>query len=190
MNRGLPIGNLSSQVFANFYMNGFDHFIKHDLGIRYYGRYVDDFILVHEDKDVLKSLIPRIKTTLQDTLQLSLHPKKIYLQHYSKGVQFLGAVIKPQRIYIAKRTQGNFYNAIQKQNTLVKEQKPDREQQAAFLSSMNAYLGHMKHYKTHTLRKRLLFKNLSGWWWNRVYLSGGIVKFVLKESPSTLKPWC
>jgi RNA-directed DNA polymerase len=178
---GLPIGNLTSQVFANFYMNRFDHFIKHDCGIRYYGRYVDDFILVHQDNDYLKSLIPIIKAKLQDLLQLTLHPKKIYLQHYSKGVQFLGAVIKPHRIYIANRTQGNFYDAIEKQNRLVKDCKPDKEQQAAFLSSMNSYLGIMRHYKTHKLRKRLLFKNLSAWWWNRVYLSGGIAKFVLKE---------
>ena len=111
-NTGLPIGNLTSQVFANFYMNPFDHFIKSDLGIRYYGRYVDDFILVHRDKAYLKSLIPLIRHWLQDQLQLSLHPRKIYLQHYSKGVQFLGAVIKPNRIYIAKRTSGNFYDAI------------------------------------------------------------------------------
>lgn len=184
---GLPIGNLTSQVFANFYMNRFDHFIKHDLGIRYYGRYVDDFILVHRDKDYLNSLIPLIKTTLHDRLKLTLHPDKIYLQHYSKGVQFLGAIIKPQRIYIANRTKGNFYTAIEKQNALVKDRKPGKEQQAAFLSTMNSYLGIMKHYKTHKLRKRMLFKNLSGWWWNRVYLSGGIARFVLKEKPAKLK---
>jgi|TARA_B110000211_G_scaffold218248_1_gene262850 hypothetical protein len=105
-------------------MNPFDHFIKSDLGIRYYGRYVDDFILVHRDKAYLKSLIPLIRHWLQDQLQLSLHPRKIYLQHYSKGVQFLGAVIKPNRIYIAKRNSGNFYDAIVKQNALVKERKP------------------------------------------------------------------
>jgi len=142
---------------------------------------------VHQDKEVLKSLIPVIKARLQEHLQLTLHPRKIYLQHYSKGVQFLGAIIKPNRIYIAKRTQGNFYDAIQKQNTLVKGYKPSKEQQAAFLSSMNSYLGILKHYKTHKLRKRLLFKNLSGWWWNRVYLSGGIAKFVLKEKTIKLK---
>jgi RNA-directed DNA polymerase len=178
---GLPIGNLSSQVFANFVMNGFDHFIKHDLKIRYYGRYVDDFILVHQDKDVLKSLIPVIKARLLEHLQLRLHPNKIYLQHYSKGVQFLGAVIKPHRIYIAKRTQGNFYDAIKKQNAQVLVQKPNKQQQAAFLSSMNAYLGILKHYKTHKLRKKLLFKNLASRWWNYAYLSGGIAKFVLKQ---------
>ncbi len=103
------------------------------------------------------------------------------MQHYSKGVQFLGAVIKPNRIYIANRAKSNFYTAMTKQNALVKEHKPGKEQQAAFLSSMNSYLGIMKHYKTYKLRKRMLFKILSGWWWNRVYLSGGIAKFVLKE---------
>jgi RNA-directed DNA polymerase len=57
---GLPIGNLTSQVFANFYLNAFDHFIKTILGIRYYGRYVDDFVIVHQNKEFLKSLIPKI----------------------------------------------------------------------------------------------------------------------------------
>ncbi len=175
--------------FRDRVMNPFDHFIKHDLGIRYYGRYVDDIILVHQNKEYLKSLIPFLKTELKNSLQLTLHPRKVYLQHYSKGVQFLGAVIKPSRIYIAKRTQGNFYSAIQKQNALVKVQKPDKKQRAAFLSSMNSYLGIMKHYKTHKLRKRMIFKNLSGWWWNRVYLSGGIAKFVLKEKPTSMKYW-
>jgi retron-type reverse transcriptase len=184
---GLPIGNLSSQVFANFYMNSFDHYLKHDLGIRYYGRYVDDFILVHEDKELLKALILIIKG--REHLQLTLHPNKIYLQHYSKGVQFLGAIIKLHRIYIAKRTQGNFYMAIAKQNKLLKTNTPNQEQQAAFLSSMNAYLGIMKHYQTHKLRKKLLFKNLSARWWNCVYLSGGVAKFVLKTKMLKRKGW-
>ncbi len=182
---GLPIGNLTSQVFANFYMNAFDHFIKKELGIKYYGRYVDDFVIVHQDKDYLKSLLPVITNFLQSHLQLTLHPKKIYLQHYSKGVQFLGTVIKPNRIYIANRTKGNFYAAIQKQNAVVQNKKPNRAEQHQFLSSMNSYLGIMKHYKTYRLRKKMLFKNLSGWWWNQAYLSGGVAKFVLKRKVVT-----
>jgi RNA-directed DNA polymerase len=177
---GLPIGNLTSQVFANFYMSRFDHYMKKDLGLRYYGRYVDDFIVVHPNKEYLKSLIPVISDFLQTTLGLTIHPKKIYLQHYSKGVQFLGTVIKPNRIYVAKRTKGNFYTAIQKQNEAVKNIKPDTALKFNFLSSMNSYLGIMKHYKTYTLRKNMLFKYLLGRWWNHVYLSGGIAKFVLK----------
>ncbi len=179
-NCGLPIGNLTSQVFANFYMDSFDHFVKHDLKIRYYGRYVDDFVIVHENKEYLKKLIPKLSEYLQTKLQVSIHPKKIYLQHYSKGVKFLGTVILPNRIYIADRTKGNFYNAIEKQNLIARNHKPTKEEQQIFQSSMNSYLGIMKYYKTYKLRKEMIFKNLSGWWWNYVYLSGGIAKFEMK----------
>jgi len=75
---GLPIGNLTSQLFANIYLNAFDHFVKRDLGIRYYGRYVDDFVLVHHAKSFLISLIPQIADYLQNRLHLTLHPDKIY----------------------------------------------------------------------------------------------------------------
>jgi len=182
-NCGLPIGNLTSQVFANFYMDSFDHFIKHDLKIRYYGRYVDDFVIVHEDKEFLKKLISKLSEYLQTELQVTIHPKKIYLQHYSKGAKFLGTVILPNRIYIADRTKGNFYNAIEKQNQIARNHKPTKEEQQAFQSSMNSYLGIMKHYKSYNMRKRMIFKRLSGYWFNHVYLSGGIAKFVLKVRP-------
>jgi len=178
---GLPIGNLTSQLFGNIYMTIFDQFVKRDLGIRYYGRYVDDFVLIHHDKNYLNSLIPILSNFLFSNLNLVLHPKKIYLQHYTKGVKFLGAVIKPNRIYIARRTKGNFYEAIEKHNSVVNERKPTEEEVFEFISSMNSYLGVMKHYRTYKLRKGMLFKNLSGWWWNYVYLSGGITKFVLKR---------
>jgi hypothetical protein len=180
-NCGLPIGNLTSQVFANFYMDSFDHFVKHDLKIRYYGRYVDDFVIVHEDKEYLRNFIPKLSEYLQSVLQTTIHPKKIYLQHYSKGVKFLGTVILPNRIYIADRTKGNFYNAIEKQNQIARDHKPTKEEQQTFQSSMNSYLGIMKHYKSYKLRKQMIFKNLSAWWWNYVYLSGGICKFEMKR---------
>jgi len=180
-NCGLPIGNLTSQIFANFYMNSFDHFIKHDLGIRYYGRYVDDFVIVHPDKEYLRLLIPKIKDFLKKELWLTLHPNKIYLQHYTKGVKYLGAVIKPYRTYIANRTKGNFYQAIERLNLIARDHKPTKEEKGKFLSSMNSYLGIMKHYKTYRLRKHIIIKNLSGWWWNHACLCGGINKFSLKQ---------
>ena len=191
-NCGLPIGNLTSQLFGNIYMNEFDHWVKKELGIRYYGRYVDDFVLIHENKDYLQSMIPKLSAFLLSNLKLTLHPDKIYLQHYSKGVNYLGAVIRPHKTYIANRTKGNFYNAIEKQNKIARDHsprgikrsiqrgKPTKEEQQAFQSSMNSYLGIMKHYKSYKLRKDMIFKNLSGWWWNYVYLSGGICKFEKK----------
>lgn len=188
-NCGLPIGNLTSQVFANFYMDSFDHYVKHDLKIRYYGRYVDDFVIIHEDKEYLKKLVTQLSAFLQLELQATIHPKKIYLQHYSKGVSFLGTIILPNRIYIAKRTKGNFYEAIEKHNKIARDHKPTKEEQQAFQSSMNSYLGIMKpckasqqgkYYKSYKLRKHMINKNLSGWWWNYVY-PVRYEKFVFKK---------
>jgi hypothetical protein len=178
---GLPIGNLTSQLFGNVYMDGFDHFVKKELGIKYYGRYVDDFIIIHPDKNYLKFILSAIDEYLKTNLHLEMHPKKIYLQHFSKGVQFLGTVIKPHRIYIAKRTKGNFYRAIEKQNIIVSDHKPTEQEIEDFIAVMNSYLGIMQHYKTYRMRKKMIFKNLSAWWWNYVYLTGGISKFVKKR---------
>jgi hypothetical protein len=180
-NCGLPIGNLTSQLFGNIYLNEFDHFVKKDLQISYYGRYVDDFILIHQNKEYLKSVIGPIREFLQNNLRLELHQNKIYLQHFAKGVKYLGSVIKPHRIYIANRTKRNFFEAIEKQNDIINQHKPCKEKLKHFLCSMNSYLGIMKHYKTYKARKKMIFKHLSGWWWNQVYLSGGISKFVLKR---------
>ena len=181
LNCGLPIGNLTSQVFANFYMHLFDKFVTSELGLKYYGRYVDDFIIVHSNKDYLKSLIPQLSNFLLSSLHLTLHPKKIYLQHYSKGVKFLGTVIKPSRIYIANRTKGNFFNAIKKNNQIVRNCKPSKTQKDTFLSSVNSYLGIMKHYQTYKIRKKILKKYLSGYWLNHFYISSGYQKLVKKK---------
>ena len=167
-------------------MNTFDHWLKQELGIQYYGRYVDDFVLIHRDKEFLKSCIPVIRTYLKKEIKLELHPHKIHLQHYSKGVQYLGAVIKPHRIYVARRTTGNFYASIAKHNRIVRDNKPEKETQKAFLSSMNSYLGIMKHYKTYKLRKLMIFNVLSAEWWKFVYLEAGIQKFVLKKKYSVV----
>ncbi|MFY9308763.1 MAG: reverse transcriptase domain-containing protein [Bacteroidia bacterium] len=193
VNCGLPIGNLTSQIFANFYLDGFDHYIKNNLSVAssrqrdcgdriMYGRYVDDFVIVHNDKEYLKSLIPNIQYFLLTTLHLNLHPRKIYLQPCENGVKFLGAVIKPGRTYIASRTKGNFYNAIVRWNKLLKENnnKLSAEDLNLFLSSMNSYLGIMKHYETYKLRKKMLLQHLSGYFWNDIYISGGYSKLVLK----------
>jgi len=198
VNCGLPIGNLTSQIFANFYLNSFDHYIKNNLstslpsplqlvrGVRQeglcYGRYVDDFVIVHNDKEYLKSLIPNIQNFLLSSLKLTLHPRKIYLQSYENGVKFLGAVIKPHRTYIANRTKGSFYDTITLWNKSLKENKNtlSREDLKLFLSSINSYLGIMKHYETYKIRKKMLLKNLSAYYWNHFYISSGYCKLVLK----------
>lgn len=186
-NCGLPIGNLTSQIFANFYLNGFDHYIKDKLNIKYYGRYVDDFIIIHKDKYYLKESIQLIDDYLNSRLGLKLHPRKRYLQHYPKGVPFLGVIIKPNRIYIGNRTKRNFYQSIQTQNKIADHHRPTREEQLKFQSGMNSYLGILKHYNTFSLRKKMLWKYLSPYWWNLAYVSGGYAKLVLKTKRSSGK---
>ena len=194
VNCGLPIGNLTSQIFANFYLNSFDHYIKNNLSTSLpsplgkreeglcYGRYVDDFVIVHNDKEYLKSLIPNIQNFLLSTLKLTLHPRKIYLQSYENGVKFLGAVIKPHRTYIANRTKGSFCDTITLWNKSLKgnNNKLSREDLKLFLASINSYLGIMKHYETYKIRKKILLKNLSAYYWNHFYISSGYGKLVLK----------
>jgi hypothetical protein len=179
-NKGLPIGNLTSQLFANIYLDEFDHFMKRVLKLKYYGRYVDDVVVIHQDREYLKTVINRARDFLLTNLQLVLHPRKIYLQHYSKGVVFLGVIIKPYRIFESNRLKCNFYQAIQKQNKIARDHKPTREEQATFLSHMNSYLGILKHYKTYNLRKRMIRKYLSGWWENFFY-ANGYSKFIAKK---------
>lgn len=89
---------------------------------------MDDFILIHRDKEYLKSLIEPIREFHDCNLPLKLHPDKIYLQHFIKGVKYLGSVIKPHRMYIANRTKGNFFEAIEKQNEIVRHRKPGKEE--------------------------------------------------------------
>ncbi|MBM3435246.1 MAG: hypothetical protein FJY07_03390 [Bacteroidetes bacterium] len=187
---GLPIGNLTSQVFANFYMNPFDHFVKTQWNIQYYGRYVDDFVIVHQDKYYLKFLIPVISDYFRSELKLELHPKKIYLQHFSKGVKFLGAVIKPNRLYIANRTKGNFHQSIEKWNKIIRKRKRlTPEQQSEFLSCANSYLGIMRHNKTYKLRKKMLRENLSAYFWNVFSIGKNYLKVEKKEKRSEKIKW-
>ena len=103
--------------------------------IKYYDRYVDDFVLIHENKDYLQSCTNQIESCLQDTVSLTLHPDKIYFQHYSKGLKYIGAVIKPHRIYITNRTKGNFHIAVNKQNLIARSHKPDRKTSRFFKQS-------------------------------------------------------
>lgn len=89
---GLPLGNLSSQLLVNVYMNEFDQFVKRKLKIQYYVRYADDFIILDKNKHYIMNVLPKISQFLETKLQLSLHPKKVFLKTISSGVDFLGWV--------------------------------------------------------------------------------------------------
>ncbi len=88
--KGMPLGNLTSQFFANTYLNELDYFMKHRLKIKYYIRYVDDFIIISRNKKQLELLRVKIKHFLQSELLLSLHPQKTHIVKLSRGIDFLG----------------------------------------------------------------------------------------------------
>ena len=89
---GLPLGNLTSQLFVNIYMNEFDQFVKHKLKVKYYIRYADDFVILSYNKKKLKNLIFPISKFLFENLKLQLHPNKVSIKTLYSGVDFLGWV--------------------------------------------------------------------------------------------------
>ena len=101
---GLPIGNLSSQFFANVYLDALDQHVKHQLCARHYIRYVDDFLLLHESAQWLNAALANINAFLPAELDAQLNPRKTILQPIARGVDFAGQVIKPWRRIIRRRT--------------------------------------------------------------------------------------
>ena len=89
---GLPLGNLTSQLFANIYLNKFDQFAKHRLKLKHYIRYADDFVIFSQSKTSLQKQIPLIKSFLKESLKLEIHPQKIFIKTLVSGVDFLGWV--------------------------------------------------------------------------------------------------
>ena len=149
---GLPIGNLTSQLFSNIYLNRFDHWVVSELGCPYYGRYVDDFYIIHRDAAYLKGLIPKIRAYLKRELKLTLHPNKVYFQNSRRGCQFLGAFVKGKQLLAGKRLSSNFKAAA---HACATNDKLDEQQVVA---RMNSYLGLLRHYSTRKLRKRVVEK--------------------------------
>jgi len=147
--------------------------MKNELKSKYYGRYVDDFFIVHKDKKYLLSLIKIIDTYLETNLQLTLHPNKIHLQHYSKGVLFLWVFVKPYRTYIRKRTIWFFYNKINELNNRLEleNEKVNNTLLADFLSCINSYLWLIKHHKSYKIRKKMLENNINKEFWKYFYIS-------------------
>ena len=168
----LPIWNLTSQLFSNIYLKDFDKYMKNELKIKYYGRYVDDFFIIHKDKKYLLSLIKKIENYLKTNLELTLHPNKIHLQHYSKWILFLWVFVKPYRTYIRKRTIWYFYEKIQALNKMLvnNDFKLENILKQDFLSIINSYLWFLKHHKSYKIRKKLLQNNVDDFFWEYFYI--------------------
>lgn len=102
--KGVPLGNVTSQLFANVYLNEFDRFVKHSLREKYYMRYCDDFLILHRSRDYLVGLISSIQNFLENELGLSLHGKKIIIRTPSQGIDFLGYVVLEYATVLRSKT--------------------------------------------------------------------------------------
>ncbi len=147
--RGIPIGNLTSQFFANLYLNEFDHYVKEQLRCRHYLRYVDDIAVFADEKDALW----KIKNLLSDYLQrerLLLHPGKIHVLPVSKGVDYLGYQVFPGHRLVRKDTTMRFIKKLRKMRKLYNGSKMTWTD---INSSVQAWLGHVLHADSYGLRK-------------------------------------
>lgn len=145
--KGIPLGNLTSQVFANIYLNELDQFIKHHLRIKHYLRYADDFILVSYSND-LNHWIKRIKDFLWNKLKLEIHPNKIILRKLDWGIDFLGYIVLPR--YILPRTKTK--------KRIFKKLSGKIDQSINLNQSLQSYLGYLSHADSFKLMEEL--KNL------------------------------
>jgi hypothetical protein len=114
--KGIPLGNLTSQYFANVYLNELDRFIKHELRIKYYVRYTDDFLILNSDKNYLLELIEPINIFLNNRLKLNLHPDKIIVRKYNQGIDFLGYVTLPYYRVLRAKTKRRMFRKINDKN--------------------------------------------------------------------------
>lgn len=146
---GLPIGNLTSQLFSNVYLNVFDQFVKRELKCKYYGRYVDDAVIISADKEKLLSMVEDIRAFLKQELGLDLHMGKLIVTEVHNGVEFLGAYIKPWRNFVSRRTLERIERKIPQM---------DFSNPKKVLLSVNSYLGILQHTKSYKIRRKLFMK--------------------------------
>ena len=147
---GLPIGNLTSQLFSNVYLNVFDQYVKRELKCKHYGRYVDDAYIVSCDKDWMMSLVPKIRKFLKAKLGLDLHMGKLHVCNVANGVEFLGAFVKPFRRYVANQSLRRVRSNIS---------QIDFTDHEKVFRTVNSYLGMMIHYASYNLRNELFMQS-------------------------------
>lgn len=156
--KGIPIGNLTSQIFANIYLNKLDRFVKHELKIKYYLRYCDDFVIVSDDDTYLEKLTDEIEAFVQTNLKLSLHENKKFIRKYTQGIDFLGYVLLPHIILPRTKTKRRIFRKIKQ-----KLGSPN------FNQSLQSYLGYLGHANSYKLTQKL--KNQI-WFWSSTANSG------------------
>ena len=138
---GLPLGNLTSQLLVNIYLNEFDQFMKHKLKGKYYIRYADDFVILSDNKEWLENQITPIQNFLSEKLKLELHPNKVFIKTLASGVDFLGWINFPGHRILRTTTKRRMIKRIQVH--------PTQE-------TVSSYLGLLRHGNTNKIKKEIL----------------------------------
>lgn len=174
-NKGLPIGNLTSQFFANVYLNELDQFVKHELKIKCYVRYVDDIVIIHQEKKQLAEWLDKIRAFLHEHLKLELK-SAVKLAGLSCGINFLGYV---QHIFYRlprRRVLNNIRIGLKKWSKINESRELDFEDLKNLRSSLNSYLAYAAKAKSFRAMKEIFKPH--GWIWKFFKLCGE--KVVLK----------
>ncbi len=152
--KGMPLGNYTSQFFANVYLNELDYFVKHILKAKYYIRYVDDFVILHKRKKILEIYKDRVNRYLK-CLELELHPEKSKTIPLRNGVSFLGYRIFYHHKMLRKRNMSSFQKKFDKKIKMCKEGIITKEM---LIESLQGWIGYAKWASTYNFRRKILKK--------------------------------
>ncbi len=150
--KGIPIGNLTSQLFANIYMNEFDQFVKHNLRVKHYFRYTDDFVVVAQSREYLEQLLPHISEFLETKLALRLHPKKIFTRPLYQGIDFLGYVVFPKHRLLRTKTKRRIFKNLKRR---MEECHRGKINKFTLEQSLQSYLGVLSHADSYAISEHV-----------------------------------
>jgi retron-type reverse transcriptase len=159
--KGMPIGNLTSQIFANIYLSELDYFAKHALHEKYYFRYADDFLFLHTDRNRLLQIQTVAEAFVQNVLKLTVHPKKIIIRPYHHGIDWLGYILRPHYRTIRTKTKQRILKKIRRRGEDFKAGLCSEE---SFRQTVQSYFGVLKHCNAHRLYQQILNDVWLYWW--------------------------
>jgi len=152
--KGLAIGNLTSQWWANFYLDPLDHFLKDDRGVKCYARYMDDAVLFADDKETLHLITADLRRFLSDRLKLRLKENATFIAPVTEGVPFLGFRIFPGLIRLKRKNVIRFRRKFRAAERQILAGGID---EAPFISAANSLVGHIRHADTHRMRQKFFY---------------------------------
>jgi retron-type reverse transcriptase len=151
--KGMPLGNLTSQFFANVYLNELDQYAKHTLKVKHYIRYVDDFVILSDRKDELEALRTKINLFLQERLALALHPDKSKIITLQRGIGFLGFRIFPHHRLLRRKNMLKFHRKMSAFRQEYQQGEVDRE---TVVAALQGWLAYAEHGNTYKYRRQIL----------------------------------